>query len=338
MSKTALEVVVALIVRQVSAMDGTGNKKQYLLSQRSAKQSYAGLWEFPGGKVEKGESEVQALQRELVEELGVNIDTQNCPKVMSIPWQDNDLVINLHIYEVNDYALSPYSAEGQTIQWWDAKDIYAEMLPPANRGLIGAINLPEFYAISGEFANQDDFIHRVERSLQKGIKLLQIRVSHNVWMQWREDEGFLQCMNALGEDYDSQFLLNAQCVVDDDWQLPSLCARLVGWHLRANDLERSGVQQVMTKYNDYLWGASVHSEKELLLSEDLGVDFLCISPILPTLSDNRKKPIGFRAAAQLSKLSTVPVYYLGGMSEQHLLISQQSGAQGIAAISSFWSW
>jgi 8-oxo-dGTP diphosphatase len=344
MSKV-LEVVVGLIGKHKTHHPfQTIDYEEYLLSQRSPKQSFAGLWEFPGGKIEQKESPLCALQRELMEELGINIDTQSCQKLMLIPWRYDDLHINLHIYQVHHYALSPYSAENQKIAWWKKTDITSSILPPANRGLVGAISLPPCYAISGMASSPQDFLQKTQNASTKGVKLLQIRMPFPQWKEWNRDKDFIKQLKSIMKRSNCRMLLNSQCVegIDkaevplENWRFSEDLEGFSGWHIRAGDLTKKKLSKAVKHYSNYLWGSSVHNEEELLMSENIGVNFMCISPILPISSDPSKKPLGFEQTKRLLQLSATPVYYLGGMNLLHLPYIQQNQAMGIAGISNFW--
>lgn len=103
-----------------------------LLGQRPDGKSYAGYWEFPGGKVEPGESILDALKREFVEELGIAV-------VSAEPWCGIEHVyphahVRLHFYISRDWRGEPQSLEGQAFAWQGSVDV--EPLLPATIPLI----------------------------------------------------------------------------------------------------------------------------------------------------------------------------------------------------------
>lgn len=125
-----------VLVSAVCLIDPEG---RVLLAQRPEGKSMAGLWEFPGGKVEAGETPEAALIRELEEELGINT------------WQSclAPLTFASHIYE-DFHLLMPLFAcrkwegivqgrEGQTLKWVKAKDLRDYPMPPADIPLIPII-------------------------------------------------------------------------------------------------------------------------------------------------------------------------------------------------------
>ena len=97
-----------------------------LLAQRPEGKPYAGYWEFPGGKVEAGESIIDALKREFVEELGINI-------VSATPWcgvahRYPHAYVRLHFYISRAWRGEPQSLEGQAFAWQGKVDV-APLLP-----------------------------------------------------------------------------------------------------------------------------------------------------------------------------------------------------------------
>ena len=104
-----------------------------LLGQRPAGKPYAGYWEFPGGKVDPGETIFAALQREFMEELGLTIHSAQ-------PWCGVEYVyphahVRLHFYLSRDWSGEPQSLEGQAFAWQGAVGV--EPLLPATIPLLG---------------------------------------------------------------------------------------------------------------------------------------------------------------------------------------------------------
>jgi len=85
-----------------------------LLAQRPEGKHLAGYWEFPGGKVEPGETPLQALQREVIEEIGVRIGAAE--PLIRIPWRYASKHILLDVYRVLAFDGEPHSCEGQALR------------------------------------------------------------------------------------------------------------------------------------------------------------------------------------------------------------------------------
>ena len=103
----------------------------YLLGQRPAGKPYAGYWEVPGGKIEKGESVFQALKRELQEELGIEIESSEELTVLEHDYPH--AYVRLHVSVIRQWSGTPQGCEGQALSWelLGAKTPSVEPLLPA---------------------------------------------------------------------------------------------------------------------------------------------------------------------------------------------------------------
>ena len=109
---------------------------QVLVTQRAAKAHQGGLWEFPGGKLESGESAEQALVRELAEELNIRV-TQQSP-LIEIAHDYGDKQVRLFVFVVHDFEGEPQGLEGQPMQWVAAAELNRLSFPAANLPIIQA--------------------------------------------------------------------------------------------------------------------------------------------------------------------------------------------------------
>ena len=125
--------VPAPTLRVVAAVlyDAAG---RVLIAQRPAGKFLAGKWEFPGGKLEPGESPEQGLARELAEELGVEV--QRCRPLVSLRHDYPDRRIELATLLVERYAGEPAGREGQALKWVAPPELYTLDLLPADRPIV----------------------------------------------------------------------------------------------------------------------------------------------------------------------------------------------------------
>ena len=109
---------------------------QVLLALRSKKQHQGGLWEFPGGKVDAGESVAEALDRELREELAIGVEAAE--PLIEIRHDYGDKCVLLDVWVVTDFSGNPRGNEGQPIEWAALERLGDYTFPAANIEIIGA--------------------------------------------------------------------------------------------------------------------------------------------------------------------------------------------------------
>ena len=119
--------------------DRTG---RVLIAQRPAGKALAGRWEFPGGKVAAGESERDALLRELREELGIEVIAARPFMRLTHAYEERDVELSLWIVE--RFAGEPRSLDAQTLKWVAAAQLPEEDILEADQPFIAAlVDLPQ---------------------------------------------------------------------------------------------------------------------------------------------------------------------------------------------------
>ena len=125
---TSIEVVAGALV------DPTG---RILLQQRRADRQHGGLWEFPGGKLEAGETAVSGLIREIEEELGIVLTADGLVRLDEAEDPENGIVITL--YTCRSWVGEPRCLDAETIGWFVPAQIADLALPPLDRPLAAAL-------------------------------------------------------------------------------------------------------------------------------------------------------------------------------------------------------
>lgn len=317
-----VEVAAAVLQRP----DGT-----FLLAQRPPDKIWAGFWEFPGGKVEQGESAHDALVRELREELGIEVMTAYpwITRVFTYP----HATVRLSFFRVTEWRGELYPHEGQQFSWQQPLSLAfspsgargcASVSPvlPANAPVLHALELPHLYAISNAAElGVEEFIRRLEAALRGGLRLIQLREKN------LGREALCELARRVVAMAHAQ---GATVLISGDVAL----AQEVG----ADGVQLTSAQLAeCAERPDVAWcGASCHSAEELRRAEHLGCDFAMLSPVLPTMSHPGAAHMGWDNFAAIAAGSSIPVYALGGLTRADMNAAWQQGAHGIALLRQAW--
>ena len=294
-----------------------------LLAERPAGKHLAGLWEFPGGKREPGETPLAALTRELDEELGIAL--LEAAPLIRVPWHYHERVLLLDAWCVTRWRGEPRSLEGQGLRWcWPIKADPAT-LAPADRAILQALRLPPHYLITpaGPWpAERGLWFERIGRAIETGARLVQLRLPH-----WPREEvrGLAASLLPLARKHGAQLLLNADI---EGAQALDIGVHLTGAQLAALSGRPLPLRQIV--------GASCHDVAQLAQALRLGADFATLSPVAATASHPQASPLGWSNFQTLAEAAAMPVYALGGMGPAQLEQARAMGAQGVAGIRGFW--
>lgn len=285
---------------------------EVLLAQRPTGKPWSGWWEFPGGKIEAGETASQALARELQEELGIQVLEAN-------PWltrtyQYPEKTVRLHFFKVRDWRGEPQSLEQQAWSWQNPHQLTAQPLLPANLPIMQALRLPAIFAISNiaELGEQL-FLQKLHIACSQGLRLIQLR-------EPQLDQTQLLNVFTKIEKIPLQIVLNAE---------PQLAIQAgCGLHLNSRRLMQLSERPILAA--DQLCGASCHDAEELQKAWDLQLDYALLSPVKATRSHPDAQPLGWQKLSQLIQATPIPIYALGGLCADDLTWAWQAGAHGIA--------
>ena len=299
-----------------------GADQRVLIAKRPLDKHQGGLWEFPGGKVEAGETVEAALVRELHEELGIVVETAR--PLIQVRHDYPDKQVLLDVWEVLAFSGEPHGAEGQPLAWVASDDLPEYAFPAANQPIISAARLPQRYLITPDNLAAPRLLDGLACALDAGIRLIQLRAPSLSQSDYR----------ALAADALALCVGRAQLMLKGplEWAVEFPAA---GWHLTTAQLRQQAGQGRPLPAGQWL-AASCHDAEELALASALGVDFVTLSPVQTTASHPEAVPLGWTRATALLTGFNQPAYLLGGLGDDDLGRAAQAGAQGVAAIRTFW--
>ena len=294
---------------------------EVLITRRAATVHQGGLWEFPGGKCEAGESDADTLCRELQEEVGVVVKQQR--PLIQVRYHYPDVQLILQVQRVTAWEGQAAGCEGQPLCWVQPQALQDYAMPAANRVIVQALQLPDCYVITPSICgNPLRWLADLRQVLSNNIKLIQLRVSglnpsdyadlFNVATDLCQAAGAILMLNT---DITSAQRLGAQ-----------------GLHLNSERLWACQERPAGLRW----LAASCHSLTDIQQAQAIKVDFVVLSPVSPTPSHPQTRPLGWQQFAAWVAMAQIPVYALGGMTWHDLPQAWQAGAQGIAGIRKLW--
>lgn len=329
---TANSVVVsgaqieAKLTRVSAAVIFRDDGREYLLAQRPPGKVYAGYWEFPGGKVEAGESFAQALVRELQEELGITVTAMT-------PWITRHFVypharVEIQLFRVTAWTGALHPHEHTEMAWLATRGMAGAMVGnkdldqmpvspvlPANTPILRALALPPVYAVTNAGA------------VGVNAELARLQRARPLLVQVREKSLAAEQRLAFGRDvvalvhgYGGHVLWNGS--VDE-----ALAVGADGVQLTSNTLMACAQRPELP-----LVFASCHTMAEINQASALGLDAVVLGSVNSTPSHPDQVPLGWERFTQMIEGCALPVYAIGGMSADDVVTAQAAGAQGVAML------
>lgn len=296
-------------------------QQNVLIALRDASRHQGGLWEFPGGKVESGETCEEALARELLEELGIEV--QESKPLIQIPYSYADRNVFLDVREVQYYTGVPSGREGQPLRWVGVDELPNYAFPSANQPIINAITLPRKIAITGRFENRAHLLERFSCAVAAGADAILLRSASSGASLTSE-----HCITLQQLCREHQI----SCILHSDLLTYASNLKVDSLHLSS-----AALMSITSRPHGYRRvGASCHNLIEMQRAQSLGLDYSFLSAVRETTSHIGMPALGWPQFRDLVKAVRIPVYALGGVSVADFDLVRVYGGQGVAAISSFW--
>lgn len=333
MSKPRVHVAVGVIQKT----DGS-----LLLAQRPEGKPWNGWWEFPGGKVEPDESVMQALARELKEELGIDIQVDAATPWVIYTHEYPKNIVRLEFCRVPAWTGQERGLENQALRWVDPHAaVPVEPLLPAALPPLRWLRLPDRYLITGigSAANLRAYLDSLRKALERGVRLVQFR--EPAMADTAEGLAALQQVLALCK------AAGARCLVNSGhpaaWQEQADGVHLQAGHARArlgagqrngttDDAPAEPETALPEEAGRRLLGVSAHHRDDIEVARRLHADFAVLGHVLETPSHPARAGMGWEAFTSAIDNAGLPVFALGGMRETHMQTAKRSGAHGIAVI------
>ena len=293
-----------------------------LLARRTEGRDLSGSWEFPGGKVEPGETPEAALVRELCEELGIEAVVGTA--IIDVPQRYPHKRLRLDVREIASWSGTPRGLDGQALAWVPPRKLADYPMPPADRPVVAALLQPDCHLVT-PVPGEDDavWLAGLRASIEAGIRRVQLRAPGLEAARW---ESLVAKAAALCRESGVEALLNGDARLAREHGL--------GLHLRSDQLSTFDVG---TRVPGTPLAASCHDAADLQRAAALGCDFVVLGSVLPTPSHPGIAGMGWEGFAALREDCDLPLYAIGGLGRGDIANARAHGAQGIAAIRGLWA-
>lgn len=308
MSRPQIRVAAGVLV------DARG---RFLAAQRPAGKIAAGKWEFPGGKIEAGESPEQALVRELQEELGVNV-TQSRP-LIRIQHAYSDRDVSMWVYLVQQWNGEIQAHDGQAFCWGQVSELRQLDLLGADGPILRALELPSQLPITPPNSDVPMLLELASRWMRSGLLVARLRLP--------------ACSDKQYHEIAAQ-LINETPVA---WVLdrcPQTTEKLgaAGFHANSAFLAQMDQRPLPERF---FCGASCHDLQTWERARNLGCDYALLSPVCPTATHPQQDVLGWGSFRAIVERGGLPTYALGGMQSTDLERARAAWGQGISGIRLF---
>lgn len=314
MSKPTVNVAIALLF----------HRRQVLVGWREAKQHQGNKHEFPGGKVEQGETPEQACRREVIEEVGIDVDEWHAFDV--IRHEYDDIHVHLHLFHamVTQKQLDQIQAPWT---WYAREQLPMLNFPKANDAIIQRLHWSHQIKITTD----PNAISSLDSD-----QMLYLRIE-NLTAELREQ------ISALKPEQLKRLILNVTLWNALDSRIQGLIGAVHFKHAQVLALEAqnggesddSSNQQALRRPIGIRSIAACHDQASVARAQSLGFDAVLLSPVLNTTTHLDADALGWAQFKQIAETCDIPVFALGGLKPENLAQAQAHAAYGVAGIRHF---
>lgn len=275
-------------------------------------------WEFPGGKIEDGESAREALDRELVEEIGIR--PSQAHRLHCFTHAYHDRVVTLHCYRVDRWEGAVRAVEGQRFEWHSPEqDPQLDVLPTV-APILAAMRLPTDYVFTPPDADSGYILEQLPR-LPRGA-LLRLRLPQLPEVTYRQ----------LAERVIERAPRQRLRVLLDRGPDMARALGAAGCHI-----PQDGIAAATNVDDAGLRIASCHDAESLAQARAAGFDAAVLGPVRATPTHPGMEALGWDRFAALARQANLPLYAIGGVGPDTLNAAQAYLARGVAGIRAYWS-
>lgn len=307
--------------------------EQVLICWRDAKLHQGNRYEFPGGKVEAGETPLQALKRELLEEININV--KKAVREQQLHFNYPEKTVCLHIYKVTEFDGEPCGQQQQAIRWVNRHELGQYQFPDANTPILRMVLLPDQYVIAQP--------QRPGQSLDQWLDWHCQQIAQQAWFYIRHQQ-----LDTVQYQYviatlatrrpDLKLLAMYSHLKSLSAHWPAWEAILAGVHINQTELMQLEDEAFMRLPAAWYRFAACHDALSIAKANTLPMDAVLLSPLHATSTHAGQPALGWQQWQQLCEKSTAPVYALGGVTPNELAQVQEAGGFGVAGIRAFYQY
>lgn len=307
---------IQVAVSVVRASDG-----RVLLAERTARQLSAGQWELPGGKIDPGETAMQAAARELDEEVGIQAQVLQ-------PWLIHEHAfktqrVRLHFFLVTDWRGQAHGREGQRLAWVDPAVPTELPLLASNRRAWLALGLPaEIVQIgAAQTGGLEACMALLSQALAAGAGLLQLDAPP---LAADQRVAYARRAAALAQRHGARIIFSGSA-------LEARRAGVTGLHSSAPELWRLSARPPLA-----LWSVSCQDTADLARASALAADLVLLAPVQGAGGNSSLASMGCERVRQLAASVPLPLFVQGDPGCDTLQDARQAGAHGLIVSANDW--